>query len=125
MLVRLADGQTVPVHETFNPTWLSEAGVKTGESWQLGSVFDVADTDTYQFQLAYDGDLKLHVDGHVLYDGTKGDEAGTIRPGGAGQGAAPFEPGRRGRSERAAANRLRRRRDALDRPIHSTRHMSP
>ena len=74
MLVRLADGQTVPVHETFNPTWLSEAGVKPGESWQLGSVFDVADTDTYQFQLAHDGDLKLHVDGHVLYDGTKGDE---------------------------------------------------
>lgn len=76
MQLRLPGGETVPLQETLKPTWLADAGVKPGEVVELDGVFDAAATDTYQFQLWHDGDLKLAVDGRTLYDGKEGTDAG-------------------------------------------------
>ena len=72
MQLRLAGGKTVPIQETLAPTWLADAGVKPGEAVELDGVFDAAATETYQFQLWHDGDVKLAVDGRTLYDGKQG-----------------------------------------------------
>jgi hypothetical protein len=74
MQLLLAGGETVPIQETFKPTWLTEAGVKPGEAIALDGVFDAAQTDVYQFQFWHDGDAKLAIDGHTVYDGQHGDE---------------------------------------------------
>ena len=74
MRLRLAGGKSVPIHETLKPTWLADAGVKPGEAWELDGVFDAAATDTFQFQLWHDGDVKLAVDGRTLYEGKEGSD---------------------------------------------------
>ncbi|HEX4143256.1 MAG TPA: hypothetical protein VHY91_06880 [Pirellulales bacterium] len=80
MELRLAGGKTVPIQETLAPTWLADAGVKPGEAMELEGVFDAPTTETYQFQLWHDGDLKLTVDDSVLYDGTAGTDRERIVP---------------------------------------------
>ena len=72
--LRLAGDKIVPVQETFPPTWLRDAGVTAGEAFELEGAFDVPDSEIYQFQLWHDGDLKLSVDGQLLYEGAGGDE---------------------------------------------------
>jgi hypothetical protein len=72
MQLHLAGGKTVPIQETLAPTWLADAGVKSGEAVELDGVFDAAATATYQFQLWHDGDWKLGFDGHTLYEGKEG-----------------------------------------------------
>jgi hypothetical protein len=72
MQLRLTGGKTVPIQQTLAPTWLADAGVKPGEAMELDGVFDAVATETYQFQLWHDGDVKLAVDGRTLYDGKEG-----------------------------------------------------
>ncbi len=43
-------------------------------------MFEVADTDTYQFQVWHDGQLKITVDGRVLYNSKSGDEREQFLP---------------------------------------------
>ncbi|HEX3727861.1 MAG TPA: hypothetical protein VHV08_16530, partial [Pirellulales bacterium] len=73
LLLKLANGKTVPIQDTFNPAWLVGSGVEANQPFSLTGIFDVPTADVYQFELWHLGDLKLAVDSTVLYNGTKGD----------------------------------------------------
>ena len=117
-------GQGDPIHETLKPTWLADAGTKPGQAFELDGVFDVAATDTYQFQLWHDGDVKLAVDGRTLYEGKEvagnGAEQSSDRERFAPRlryrrGLSPTESCRTDRAGHAAADLVRRARNVLSR----------
>ena len=45
---------------------LTDAGVKKGQAFRLEGYFDVPKDDMYQFQVKFDGDLAIEVDGKVF-----------------------------------------------------------
>lgn len=67
MLLRIDNGEPIPIQETRPPKWLADAGVKAGTSFTLEGFFTVPADDVYQFQIAHDGSLRLAVDDSVLY----------------------------------------------------------
>jgi uncharacterized protein (TIGR03790 family) len=80
LLAKLAGGETVPVQETLKPHWLAEAGVKPGAAYEIEAYFDVAPAEIYQFQIWHFGELKLAVDGTVVYQEAAGDNRQRFAP---------------------------------------------
>ena len=73
LILRLADGKTVPIQDTSNPSWLAGNGVEANQSFTLQGVFDVPAEDMYQFQVRHFGELKIGVDNLGLYNNQRGD----------------------------------------------------
>jgi hypothetical protein len=67
-VLKLPNNKVVPIQETLDPNWLSVAGMESEEPFLLQGYFDVPSEDVYQFQLWHDGELKLSVNGTVLYE---------------------------------------------------------
>ncbi len=80
LLLKLADGKTVPVQETVNPAWLAGNGVEANQPFSLQAIFDVPIDDVYQFQVWHFGDLKLTVDSSVVYNVQGGDYTQKFAP---------------------------------------------
>ena len=66
ILLKLPGGRTKTVQETNRPEWLSEAGVKPNDAFEIQSYFSAPKEDVYQFQVFTAGELKLSVDGVML-----------------------------------------------------------
>ena len=62
----LGNGTIQSVGSTQGNRWLDKAGVGTGDSFHLRGYFDVSKEGVYQFQVSFEGDVELKVDGQVL-----------------------------------------------------------
>jgi uncharacterized protein (TIGR03790 family) len=65
--LQLADKTRVAISGTSSNNWLRSAGVKQGESFVLSAYFDVASEGVYQIQARQNGDLKVAIDGRVVF----------------------------------------------------------
>ncbi len=72
LLLKLPDGKVSPVQETLDPAWLALAGIGPNQPFVGQAFFDVSVTDVYQFQVWHYGELKLSIDGVLLYSSEQG-----------------------------------------------------
>ncbi len=80
LLLKLPNKKVVPIQDTHDPVWLTLAGLQSFEPYVVQGYFDVAKEDLYQFQLWHYGELKLTVDGTVLYNEPKGNNTEKFLP---------------------------------------------
>lgn len=73
LALTLPKDKVVTVEETRNAAWPVAAGLGPNEPFTLQGFFDVKIEDVYQFQVWHLADLKLSVDGVVLYSSLRGD----------------------------------------------------
>ncbi|MBI3837606.1 MAG: TIGR03790 family protein [Planctomycetia bacterium] len=75
LVLKLPDNKVVPVQETLDPNWLTSAGLESDQPFLLQGYFEIPTDDVYQFQVWHDGDVKLSVNGSVLYDVKHGNQS--------------------------------------------------
>jgi uncharacterized protein (TIGR03790 family) len=72
LALKLPSGKVVTVQETRDPAWPAIAGLDQNQQFTAQAFFDVATEDVYQFQAWHYGQLKISVNGTVIYEGDQG-----------------------------------------------------
>ncbi len=73
MLLALDNEPAVPLLDTLNANWLTEAGATEGQSFEITGVFDAAEPGLMQLQLKTNTNARVEIDGTMVieaHDGT-------------------------------------------------------
>lgn len=72
LVLQLPNKKVVPVQTTLDQTWLESAGIRSNDPFVVQGFFDAPTEDIYQFQVWFNGQLDLRVDGVKLFEGADG-----------------------------------------------------
>lgn len=68
--LKRSDGSQIAIGSAAGKNWLTKAGVRVNEPFEIDGYLDVPTSGTYQFELQYQGRCTVYVDGVIGFDET-------------------------------------------------------